>query len=34
MKATLQGLKYGIKFILESRKDKETGKKLPMMSQY
>ena len=28
MKATFQGLKYSIKFILEARKDKKTGKKI------
>ncbi len=28
MKATFQGLKYSIKFILESRKDKSTGEKI------
>jgi len=28
MKSTFQGLRYNIKFILESRKDKETGNKI------
>jgi site-specific recombinase XerD len=28
MKATFKGLKYNIKFILESRKDKDTGEKI------